>query len=170
MFTGGEPLLHASELLDDISFAYSLCYESSVGTNGFWGNTREKADTVQAALAQRGVRRIALSTGRFHLSFVPFRNVLNILDAAHAVEGMGVQVKLTGVLPDDRLPAALRKRYPQVRTRIVPLIPTGRGAELPDSFFSPRVTINAHGRCADVCRPFVGYDGTIWRCCNINER
>lgn len=170
MFTGGEPLIREAELLEDISFCKSLGYITSLGTNGFWGSTYDSSVKMLAKLANRGVRRIALSTGRFHLPSISFTNIQNILDASQVFQEMNIQVKLTGIERDDQILTTLKEHYPEIHTRIIPLIPTGRASALPKHYFNPKVTIDTNGRCADVCRPFIGYDGTIYRCCNIDDK
>lgn len=92
-FTGGEPFIRRSALLEAANICRSKGKAFGVISNGYWAGTRQKADRVIGQLAEAGLVRITISWDPSHGAFVPVRTAQNALDASVA---RGLKVTLTG--------------------------------------------------------------------------
>jgi len=169
MFTGGEPLIYGNELIEDLNFAKSIGFISSIGTNAYWANTRQETEEKLSSLFDSGVRRIALSSGDFHLKSIPIKNIINVLETAQSYPEIRIHLKLIGP-SSTRIKKRLIEKYPRLPISILPLIPRGKAEYLPEDNLALNVNIDTQSRCSDVCRPFIGYDGIVWRCCNVDDK
>jgi len=79
---GGEPMMEQELTLEMIRRATARNMKTSITTNGFWGSTPEKADSILATLKEAGLKDVYVSTDAFHQEWIPFQSVLNVLKAA----------------------------------------------------------------------------------------
>lgn len=81
-FTGGEPLLRQSLLLEMMRLVRDAGAACAVFSNGFWGKKPDVAEQTFDALREAGMTRLALSYDRFHAEFHGPEPLLNILEVA----------------------------------------------------------------------------------------
>ncbi|MGC8917644.1 MAG: radical SAM protein [Thermoanaerobaculum sp.] len=113
VFTGGEPMLFARDIVPVVAEASRLGLGTRIVTNGFWAQTPALARQVLEPLYAAGLLELNLSTGDDHLEWVPFESVVN---AALAALEAGV---LTAVFVEERADARFRAadvfRHPLIR-------------------------------------------------------
>ena len=90
-FSGGEPFLEYDSLRELISLSSKNGLNTEVVSNGFWGETSEKAQGTLKPLIEAGMNALNLSIDDFHCEYVPFELSRNAYWAA--VE-LGVKIVL----------------------------------------------------------------------------
>jgi len=188
-FSGGEPFLEHDSLRELISLSSENGLNTEVVSNGFWGETIEKAQGALKPLIEAGLDVLNLSVDDFHCEYVPFESLRN---AYWAAVDLGVKIVLmvsTGkdsgitweslpeLLGDDRVQVAGKSRIldPHAVLFETQFTPIGRGAGLN---YDP-VQFTEIG-CNDVLRDIgVAPNGDVMPCCgplgtrnvlgNINE-
>lgn len=83
--TGGEPMLHADDVLAIASAARTRGKAVRLVSNGFWARTVERAREVLVALKDAGVTSVGLSIDEWHLPFIPPEVIHNYLAACRDV-------------------------------------------------------------------------------------
>ncbi len=188
-FSGGEPFLEYDSLRDLISLSSENGLNTEVVSNGFWGETIEKAQGVLKPLIEAGLDVLNLSVDDFHCEYVPFESVRN---AYWGAVDLGVKIVLmvsTGkdseitseslpeLLGDDRIQVAGKSRILNSHAVLfeTQFTPIGRGAGLRyDPVHFTEI------RCGEVLRDIgVAPNGDVMPCCgplgtrnvlgNINE-
>lgn len=82
VITGGEAFINFSKTLDIIKEAKRYGYNCRVVTNGFWGQTIDKAVSLIQKCINAGLDEINFSTGDNHLDYIPLENVCNAIYVA----------------------------------------------------------------------------------------
>lgn len=163
MISGGEPFV----VFDELAAAAELAHDAGLGvqvcSNGWFGTDPDRARTWLAALAERGLEQLLLSTDRFHLAHVPLTAVIG---AAHAAEELGIpcQIAVPATARDWQAPGIVAALQQQTRARVTmhAVHPVGRGEDLPAHHFRwPRPRI---GPCDLVGHVEVAQDGTVSVC------
>lgn len=80
-FTGGENLIHRSEMLTLVRDCTRYGLRSEIISNGFWATNRKAALAFLEPFREAGLERIHISIDRYHLPYVPSRRVHCALDA-----------------------------------------------------------------------------------------
>jgi organic radical activating enzyme len=182
VFTGGEPTMRWSDLVQAIRHAARLKLPTRVVTNGHWAaDTAESSRRVQE-LSGAGLQEINFSTGDEHVKFVPLGNVANGVVAALAhslsvavmVELRAARVVTKNVLLSHPTIAAL-DQTDKTKVRIIespwmPLTPSTI-EEYPDGIAINRNNIAGVGGCDSVLQTYViQADGRIGACCGLGMR
>jgi Radical SAM superfamily len=81
-FTGGEPFLLGTHLIDLVQRAASRGATTRIVTSAYWANTRDAADRWLQPLSQAGLNELSISWDDFHEEFVDFSNVKNAWSSA----------------------------------------------------------------------------------------
>lgn len=134
--SGGEPLLMPDLVCRVARRARPHGVSVGVYSNAFWAKTRPQARRVIRRLAQAGVDILLLSTGTFHLPYVPAEAVRN---AAEAAVEAGLRCEVAVAAPADaEVPsevAACLRALPGIVVNAHPVARTGRAGRLPESTF-----------------------------------
>jgi organic radical activating enzyme len=77
VFTGGEPFLLETHLIQIVQYAKQCGLLSRVVTNGFWANTQETAYNTLKLLQNAGLNEINFSIGDDHLEWISAENIVN---------------------------------------------------------------------------------------------
>ena len=188
-FSGGEPFLEYDSLKELITLSSERGLNTEVVSNGFWGETGEKAQWALKPLIEAGLNVLNLSIDDFHCEYVPFESLRN---AYWAAVDLGVKIvlmvstgknreitseSLPNLLEDDRVQVAGKSRILNLNAVLfkTQFTSIGRGAGLkydpiPFSMI----------RCQEVLRDIgVAPNGDVLPCCgalgtrtmlgNINE-
>ncbi len=91
VFTGGEPLLRGSEVMETLRHAASLDIWTRIVTNAFWATTPAAASDMLKELTDAGLREINFSCDDFHQKHIPIDNICNAVEATLAV-GLSVLI------------------------------------------------------------------------------
>jgi pyruvate-formate lyase-activating enzyme len=167
-FRGGEPFLFYPLLLEAVDYARSRGFGSSVTSNGYWGHSR-RAPGLIAELGARGLTSLVLSTSLFHGEFVS-RDA--VAAAATAALDQGLEVTINVVASSsysaEDAAAAFEALAADVRFVVMPLIPTGRAAEMIESsHFPPPAPAVPLGNCSRHFRKMaVDTKGDLYPCCS----
>jgi len=166
-FSGGEPFLFEALLLDAVAYAKARGYRSSITTNGYWGRSARGRRLV-AALKDRGLTMLAISTSTFHREFV---SVETVIAAAEAGLDAGLQVTINIVESAELKPVAVLAELGGLADRVgyavMPLLPVGRGAaQIAADQLEPRFATPL-GNCADYFQTLaVEVGGDVYPCCS----
>lgn len=82
VFSGGEVFLLKDDLYAAIEVASSRGLRTRVVSNGFWGNTKERAESTARKLRRAGLNELNLSTGLDHQRWVSHDSIVNAAVAA----------------------------------------------------------------------------------------
>ncbi len=174
-FSGGEPFLEYDLLKELISLSSRKGLRTEVVTNGFWGQTKEKAHGVLKPLIESGLDVLNLSIDDFHNEYLLFESVRNAY--WKAVE-LGLKIvlmvstgkncritseNLPAMLGDNRIQVAGKKRIlnPDAVIFETQFTPIGRGAGLK---YDPILFTEV--RCDEVLRDIgVAPNGDVMPCC-----
>jgi len=188
-FSGGEPFLEYDSLKELITLSSENGLNTEVVSNGFWGETSEKAQGALKPLIEAGLNVLNLSVDDFHSDYVPFKFLKNAYWAAVELGVKIVFMVSTGTnsrinskslqerLGDDLIQVAGKSRIlnPNAVLFENQFTPIGRGKDLEhDSVLFTGV------KCTEVLRDIgVAPNGDVLPCCgplgtqtvlgNINE-
>lgn len=161
-FTGGEPLLYASEIADLVRAASALGLRTNVVTGAGWIHAARSVPAVVRRLADAGLKRMTISWDEFHAEQTPVENALEL---ARAAKSESIEVRLNVAVAKEaeatRLAADLAPLGVEVTA--LPLLRLGSAVELPPHRFQRLVTPPA-GACRVVLKPLVDVDGTVYAC------
>lgn len=85
VLTGGEAFLNLEKISKIIGHAKRKGLTCRVVTNGFWGETEDKAYRILELLKRVGLDEINFSTGDDHLEYVEINRIQNCISAALAL-------------------------------------------------------------------------------------
>lgn len=162
--TGGEPLLRRELTLRTIRLTRELGLRSSMVTNGYWARGTDEAAAVFSDLREAGLQKLAVSFDRYHDRIVS-ENSLDVLLAAGAGTGIGLQVQYCGDRSDDAFRAAERVAASHdVALMTAEVLPFGRGLRI-----TPRRPVDVEEIPASPCgvavRPVLTPEGELFTCC-----
>jgi MoaA/NifB/PqqE/SkfB family radical SAM enzyme len=89
--TGGECMLLGKNIDKILAYGKSKGLKGSMVSNAFWATDYDKAYKTLKRLKRNGLTQIALSTGKDHNAYVPWKNVRN---AAVAASHLGLVTEL----------------------------------------------------------------------------
>lgn len=159
-FTGGEPLLRQSLLLEVLELARDAGAACAVFTNGFWGKKPEVAERTFDALRAAGMTRLALSYDRFHAEFQGPEPLLNILEVARRRD-WPVRVTITRTADErdlEELVAPFRG-LSHAEVRFYDVQPVGAARNLSD-----KLRAELAGFCGACSQATVTDDGRVIAC------
>lgn len=165
--SGGEAFLRLPALLELVTFATERGCVVSVNTNGFWGSTDEKAESVCRALKEAGLRRLVVSVDDFHQVYIPVERPLKVIAACKS-EHLEVELQFVATRGSGRLADFLKEHGDEllnVRCREIPCHPVGRALQTQtssDLFLRPGVP---SGLCPSSILS-VAADRRVIPCCN----
>lgn len=160
-FTGGEPMLREDLVIRLMSLARKCGLQTTITTNGFWGQTFTGAKRTMSALRAEGLGLLTLSYDRYHAKFQGAEPGRNILRAAEEL-GVPMNVNITRVTDDTEI-AVLIKPFEEshyARLRFYDVQPVGRARDFP----SESLRSEMEGSCSAVCTPAVTDDGRLTAC------
>jgi hypothetical protein len=167
-FSGGEPFLERRSLQSAVGAAGRLGYAIDVETNAFWARTPMVATTLLRPMRDAGLQGLVLSADAFHADVMPLEKTVN---AGLAAKELGLLVEVnfcpsTDPVVDGVILATLeRAGFEVIRN---PLLAIGRAAnEFPDA---PATIEVAQLPDCDSLTTTVHADGTIFSCCEIDDR
>ena len=79
--SGGEAFIHYKRLKRIIKYATDKGARVSINTNGYWGNTIEKAEKIVSELINLKVTKIVISIDDFHEDYLEAENPINVIRA-----------------------------------------------------------------------------------------
>ena len=162
-FTGGEPMLYYTEIVELVALAVELGLTVSMVSGAGWVRT-DKAHIARervAALREAGLTSLCISWDQYHEEFSPCENAE--LLASLAVEH-GLQLIVRGVAPATQprpYPTTAFGRFPAEFRGLVKL---GSATRLPQEQFVRLSTMPA-GSCDVVLSPVIEPDGNVYACC-----
>ena len=166
-FTGGEPFIVPDLLSAGSDLAAQRGMTVSVMTNAFWAKTVELGE---ARLRQfPALRRIGISTDRFHWKHVPIEYVRNAIDACRS-QGRTVMVRAAYTASASEEVNEVLEQLETHRSRLdafeaQPVIRIGRARSTlkERQFFD--MGRDAFGPCAVADTPTIDDQGNIFACC-----
>jgi len=162
-FTGGEPLLFPSEILQLTAEAREIGLEVSVVTGAGWVKTEAMARERVGELAAAGISRVVISWDPYHEEFAPRAHALALAQAACDA---GIAVDLRTVVPANRSLEDYQAPFRKLPIHFEMSMPVrlGSARSLPEADFrwwdGPPV-----GTCNVVLRPVIEPDGSVYACC-----
>lgn len=166
--SGGEPFLNFDLLREIVAYGARLGGEVTCVTNGYWAASDEKARTLLATLRAAGLRRLGVSTSRFHQRYVKLARVQRALKIATDV-GIDAVLKYATTRSDESEAAALEAWARSIgisRCEPFPVLPYLReGEELPQAEYRlepglpadtcpiPSLTLRETGTAYSCCAP-----------------
>lgn len=162
-FTGGEPLLFHSEIVDLTIEARQMGLEVSVVTGAGWVKDEAMARARIDALAAAGISRMVVSWDAYHEAFAPRTHVVAVVRAACAA---GIAVDVRTVLPANRRLEDYQAPFRGLPVRFECTSPAqlGTARNLPDDDFQWSGNL-PKGICKVVLRPVIEPDGMVYACC-----
>lgn len=169
-FSGGEPILCFSELLDAVRYARTQGASSVTSmTNGFWGADKVRAKEIVIALKEAGLDALCFSIDDFHQEYVPLSSILTALNLCRE-HSLVTSIKSTVTKKTRRLADVLSDLGDLLLNRPliveeIPCYPQGRAVKrIPpaDLFYEKGIP---HEQCPAGLMLAVLPDGTVYPCC-----
>lgn len=166
--TGGEPMLQPKTVKKIISRSHKANKVVTLISNGFWGESFEKADDILSELCEIGLNALTISYDEFHAEYIPVENVKNILCAikkynVNVAVNMVVDKKHRGTKVIEQLDEALFG----VRLTKIPASRVGRSHKILENdlyFFEFQDEMLC---CPATAWEFViHHDGYVYPCCS----
>jgi len=166
-FTGGECLFFYDEMCDLLKLCSSLKLDTSIVTSAYWADSYSKSIAFLTKLVRCGLKRLVLSTDRFHLPFIKFRSVSTAIRAAKKIN-LDCAISMSRV-KDDKIANSIQdriKRY-NVRCRDLGVLSGGRATSIPrdDLMLAEDMP---RGSCGDSFIPAITPDGKVTVCCSLS--
>jgi Radical SAM superfamily/4Fe-4S single cluster domain/Iron-sulfur cluster-binding domain len=164
-FTGGEPMLYYSEVLELAQAARAMGLGTTMVTGAGWVSL-EKPEIARERifrLAEAGMRLVCVSWDQYHEEFAPREKAQLVVDLALEA---GMEVSVRGVIPataDWRAQSRCWAGQP-VKYEPVKLIKLGAAKSLPSDQFYWKEEL-PKGLCTIVLTPVIEPDGTVYACC-----
>ena len=110
--SGGEPLLFEQELhiLLEVVQA-SGCKTLGIATNGFWGDSPQRARQTVEQLKRRGVNGVCLSADNYHQQRIPLEYIHTAAEQVFA-QGLGKHSFVVRCYPEGEDRGSYRPRWP----------------------------------------------------------
>lgn len=180
-FTGGEPTLFYATLLKAVRLGKNKGLWTGMVTNASWAKSKERAEKRCGELRAAGLDQICFSCGDFHGEFVPVETLRNCYAAALEA---GLEITFNLILQANSVAteAYLRRHLEipddgaggRVTFRPTNVVPSGRGAQLPESAFiyeEKDAPNSQYGPCSSVgAQPHITPDGLLKACCGVPAR
>ncbi|WP_454048832.1 radical SAM protein [Cellulomonas sp. Marseille-Q8402] len=164
--SGGEALLRREFVLSLIRTIHSAGKRATLVTNGFWGQTENKARDELRTLRDAGLSSMTISYDDFHAAFIPPRRIANILNANKRVNlPCIVNIAVTRARDGNALIAELGNSTLRTRMTKFPVLPVGAGAGLPPGDIIRDFTASDALRCPGF-EPVFHFDGKVYPCCS----
>ena len=162
-FSGGEPTLHWEMIQNTISPFLKYKLYISVCTNAFWASTRQKAETVCKKLKEFGVKRLEISTDKYHQEYIPLDYIKNAV-AASELEGIET-VLIVCINNDEEIIGYLPYKIYFKNTKIVFQHVANIGnAQSIDNCKVPYKDLKGL-KCSQIGNISVDYLGNLYACC-----
>lgn len=168
-FTGGEPFLYFSDLLECVKrAAKNKAYSISCVTNAYWATSYEDALGKLQELKNAGIDLIAYSYDEFHKKFILMDHLKNAFAAANKA-GISSTFKIVLFNGKERAYDLLKKLSditPGARFSVEEILglPLGRAKNLPKDLFLFTKDI-PKDKCYGIGNILVRYDGNVYACC-----
>jgi MoaA/NifB/PqqE/SkfB family radical SAM enzyme len=127
--SGGEPLLFEKELhslLEVIQASGSKTI--GIATNGFWGDSLQRAKQTVAQLKQRGVNGVCLSADKYHQQYIPLEHIQTAAEQVFA-QGLGKHSFVVRCYLEEENPATERESF-AIPLAPIPVRTIGKGSSL----------------------------------------
>jgi len=167
--TGGEPLLFFNDVLTVLAKAKSLGFPTSVITNGFWGTSKDEALKILEKLIHAGLSYMSVSCDIFHQEFVPFERVENVLAALKELN-FPATIAYTQVPGFEDVNKYIKfEKYPNLKIYQGPVIPVGRGYDIPVEQFNTQKDVEPEqlGMCVYNKTMTIDPMGRVFPCCAV---
>jgi len=160
--SGGEPMLFFDEFKGIIEKHKSSFQTVGICSNGFWGDTQEKAEYYMASFKQIGMNLIELSYDVFHAEFISISAIINIINAAKRFE---IEVQI--------IVCAIKNEYLAIVGKLSRLIPLKNITIQHVGRFGNAINITENLKIAcnvKICNQFlshpsIDYEGRVYYCC-----
>lgn len=171
-FTGGEALLHYSDVLEMTQYAQSFGLITTLNTNGFWGSDRRRWFPRIQALKEAGLSVLFFSTDCWHQEYIPFNH---LLEAMKIAQELNIYQKLLVMETAkshniDNIRQAVLQEIPDAEIEVVSALRAGRGASCFASEPMREVVDAENALCSFDQILQVGSDGNIYMCCSPFSR
>ena len=169
---GGEAFTNVTNVTEIFRHARSTGFfeEISTTTNGYWANTRRRAQTVAKGVAEAGLTLTELSWDHWHGPYISAHTIGNCIEAL-ADNGVEVHLRVLTTKSHGAW-AALEKIPPRAIDRVSavhigPVFRTGRAVELGDDIHTPSQTNQnpVSGTCHSMLNLTVNARGDVFPCC-----
>lgn len=164
--TGGEITLCLDTAGTLMRKATSLGWLVGIVSNGWWGKSSRGARDMAARLRDNGVRRVQLSTGRFHQKFIPASSVVRAVDQ---LKKYGIDTVLTYLADRASTPADHKEMRALGKLSFLAyysLMPLGRARLLPERVMAYDKTWDnvVSARCCAAGAVVVRSSGKLYSC------
>lgn len=164
--SGGEALLRKDLVLGVTARLSEAGKRTTLVTNGFWGQSEQKARRELSALKDAGLSSMTVSYDDFHAAFVPVQRIKNIFEANKHVDLPSMlNVAVTRNHTGDSLIAALGESILRTRVTKFPVLPVGAARLLPDGTIIRDFCASDDLRCPGF-EPVFHFDGRVYPCCS----
>jgi len=162
-FTGGEPLLYHSEIVQAARYATESGLYVSVVTGAGWVESEEDTIRKVRELANAGVKLMSISWDIYHQEASQMERA-RLLARIAAEEKIRIIVR--AALPPEQDPAIYRAAFEGIPVAFQesPLIRLGRAKTLPLKHFS-QYDEPPKGECPVVLSLVIEYTGSVYACC-----
>ena len=166
-FTGGEALLYYEEVLELSRYARSLNLQTTVNTNGFWGEDPELWKPRLCALREAGLRAVFFSSDPYHQQFVPVEHLRQALELSLSL-GLQTRVSVLETARSDHRGELAARLGPELSKTLqsAPLLCAGRAAEIIPRGDFPAICAPEKALCCFDSTLHVSFDGNLYLCCS----
>ena len=165
-FVGGEPFLNLSLLKEYIQACISARLTPGVTTNGFWAKTKEDALHILSELS--GLKKILVSTDRYHLEYIPKESIKNLILACKEL-GIFVAINIVSctVKEGQETKELFETLGDNIYININPMMPAGAAYSLRDQIETHDYISNIDElpEYCGVNDHFINCKGDIYACC-----
>jgi YydG family peptide modification radical SAM enzyme len=164
--SGGEALLREGLVFSVLDRASTVRQNVTLVTNGYWGQSEQKARKKLESLRDAGLHSFTISFDEFHAEYIPPARIKNILNANRDV---GLAVRLNVAVTRSRQGDDLMRRLGTsiLRTSVTkfPVLPVGMAANFDDSEIIRQFRASDDLRCPGF-EPTFHFDGNVYPCCS----
>lgn len=166
ILSGGEVFLFYNEILELTRHASQCGLDVWIETNGYWASSIEVTSHRIKKLVDAGLSALFVSYDYFHMPYVPFERISNIMDCACSVN-LKCEIMFTpSTNPDEDnriCDTLLARDYPFYKDE---LLPYGGAREMFQDE-SPK-SFQDISCCCSMTTTFLP-DGEVYACCNISS-
>ncbi|TJX12832.1 radical SAM protein [Tissierella creatinini] len=179
-FTGGEPLLFFDEILELMSYAFSLGLNSEIVTNSFWAKDYDTALKKLKRLKEIGLINMVTSLDDFHMEYIEMKYIENAVKAALDLD-LNVIIKTlefdNSKIKTRDVKRLLNTDYGGKKLIIQELTPVieGRSKTLKyEESADPQIVqaedMDISGGCGKIIKfPAINPEGELYPCCGFGE-